>query len=93
MRRGKSTTLSKVLLVLCTLTVMSVNQFGCYCTADWCSTFRDAANPSIETGVVSILTGLVNGTFAIINTGSDSASASGSASFTGSSSSSDPNSP
>lgn len=88
MRRGRPSTLARRLLAVCVIAMLGANTIGCACTAGWCSTFRDAANSSLQTGAVSVATGLINGVFALINTGSDSASASSSSSLSGSSSSS-----
>jgi len=59
------------LLVVLILAAIIPNMAGCTCTAGWCETFRDSANPSIQSGVTSIIVGLIDGMFSIINTGSD----------------------
>lgn len=87
MRRNTPSPLMRGLLVVCVVVLLGANTVGCACTADWCATFRDAANSSFQSGVTSIATGIINGIFAILNTGSDSASASASSTFSGSSSS------
>ena len=62
-----------VLLTVVIVAVIVTNIVGCVCTADWCETFRDAANSSVQAGTTSIAAGLINGVFAVINTGSDAA--------------------
>ena len=84
MRRGRKSPLASGLLAALIIVVITANTAGCVCTADWCATFRDTANPAFESGIVSILTGIVGGIFAVLATDQDSASAS-QTSYTGSS--------
>ncbi len=67
MRRGRSP-LTRGVLVLCLLGMLAPTMGGCPCPGGECQDFADAANPSIETGVVAILTGIVNGVFALLDT-------------------------
>ncbi len=71
MHRGKPSPRAMGLLVVLILAAIIPNMTGCACTAGWCETFRDAANPSIQSGVTYIIVGLIDGIFSIINTGSD----------------------
>ncbi|MBN1345053.1 MAG: hypothetical protein JXQ73_20330 [Phycisphaerae bacterium] len=71
MRRGKLSPVARGLLIACVISILGAGTVGCYCTADWCSTFRDAANPSIQTGLTAVTAGLINGIFSLLNTGSD----------------------
>jgi hypothetical protein len=59
-------------MIVLILVLIFPSAIGCICTADSCATFRDAANPAIELGVVSIATGLINGVFALLQPEGDS---------------------
>ncbi len=85
MRRGRKSPLASGLLAVLIIVVLTANTTGCVCTADWCATFRDVANPAFESAIISALTGVVGGIFALLATEDDSASASQTA-YTGSSS-------
>jgi len=75
MRRGSPTPVTRSLLVLLVIVVLGAGTTGCVCTAGWCATFRDVANPLFQAGATDIVTGIINGIFALLEPQDDSASA------------------
>lgn len=75
MRRGSPTPFTRSLLVFMVIVVLGAGSAGCVCTAGWCATFRDVANPLFQSGATSIVTGIIDGIFALLEPQDDSASA------------------
>jgi hypothetical protein len=73
MRTRRRTLQGTVIVTILMIPLVFASMGGC--RPDWCATFTAASSSAVQSGIISILTGIVNGIYAVALPDNDSSSA------------------